>query len=233
MIVVDNNEQLPLRPFVWATVAGVAERRYLATRIASLDTGDYSIAGLENVVTVERKSLPDLWGTLYGEAENDALGAKVTSLDVFRREVQRMEAFKRAWILIEGVEGTFTEPEPTDHDYYMWRHRQWVPRSLVAYARLRYRYARGRGRPPERNVMGVLALLGSFNVDHGAHIAWKGNRDGAALWLGQTLSRIDEQASGGKAARKAVARGDAIPWLGALAAVRRCAHATTDAPKEP
>ncbi len=61
----------------------------MASRVATLKTGDYSIAGLEDKVTVERKSYSDAWGSMTaGRAR-------------FERCVRRMAEMDRAAIVIE------------------------------------------------------------------------------------------------------------------------------------
>jgi ERCC4-type nuclease len=56
----------------------------------TLKTGDYSIQGLEDRVTVERKSVADLWGSM------------TTGRARFERCVRRMAEMDRAAIVIEG-----------------------------------------------------------------------------------------------------------------------------------
>ena len=68
LIVVDSREQCPF-PF--------AHERYGAkTKQGALTVGDYSLAGLEDKVAVERKSLPDLVACL-GRAALDAFAVVV------------------------------------------------------------------------------------------------------------------------------------------------------------
>ncbi|WKZ17749.1 MAG: ERCC4 domain-containing protein [Candidatus Jettenia sp. CY-1] len=77
-IVRDTREQLPLT-FPEAKV-----------KIATLSTGDYSLEHFEDKVTIERKSLPDLLGSLGNDR------------DRFMREIQRMQAFEYAGLVIEA-----------------------------------------------------------------------------------------------------------------------------------
>ena len=56
--IVDTREKLPL------------DLATLKTVNQSLMTGDYSVVGLENIVTVERKSLDDLLGCVAGGPQN-------------------------------------------------------------------------------------------------------------------------------------------------------------------
>lgn len=56
---------------------------------ATLDTGDYSIKGLEKFVRVERKSLPDLVGCIGRDR------------DRFEREMVRIRGFHHKAVLVE------------------------------------------------------------------------------------------------------------------------------------
>lgn len=55
----------------------------------TLKTGDYSIVGLENRITIERKSHADLWGSM------------TTGRTRFERCVKRMATFEYAAIVVE------------------------------------------------------------------------------------------------------------------------------------
>jgi ERCC4-type nuclease len=50
-------------------------------KVGTLSTGDYSIEGLEDEVTIERKSLADAFGTIGGQRKR------------FQRELERMISF--------------------------------------------------------------------------------------------------------------------------------------------
>jgi len=58
-----------------------------------LDVGDYTIAGLESVIMVERKTLGDLWGTL-GRTEN---------YERFLREMERAANHRLKYLVIEAT----------------------------------------------------------------------------------------------------------------------------------
>lgn len=58
--------------------------------IATLATGDYSIEGMETLVALERKSLPDLVGSLLRNRER------------FLRQMERMAPFRHRAIIIEA-----------------------------------------------------------------------------------------------------------------------------------
>lgn len=76
--IIDTREQLPL------------DLSPLATKVGTLVTGDYSVAGLENHVAIERKSLPDLLACCGRER------------DRFDREVQRLLAYPVRVLVIES-----------------------------------------------------------------------------------------------------------------------------------
>jgi len=85
--IVDTREQTPL------------DLSPLKTQTGTLTTGDYSLAGLESVVAIERKSLSDLLGCIGRERER------------FDREVQRLLAYpvralvvETNWLVIERGE---------------------------------------------------------------------------------------------------------------------------------
>ena len=56
----------------------------------TLASGDYSIAGLEHLVAVERKSLPHLLGCVGRER------------DRFKRELHRLQAYRFALVIVEA-----------------------------------------------------------------------------------------------------------------------------------
>jgi len=76
---VDTREQIPLCLDPLRVEAG------------TLTTGDYSIRGLEHVVAVERKSLPDLLGCVGQQRER------------FEKEVQRLLAYPCRALVIEST----------------------------------------------------------------------------------------------------------------------------------
>ena len=77
--IVDTREQLPL------------DLSPLRVEVGTLATGDYSVAGLEHVVAVERKSLSDLLGCVGVERER------------FDREVQRLLAYPVRCLVVEAT----------------------------------------------------------------------------------------------------------------------------------
>ena len=81
-ILVDSREQ---RPFNFEH-----ERYDVQIQPGTLTVGDYSLAGLQDKVAVERKSLPDLLGCLGRERER------------FERELQRGAALDAFAVVVEG-----------------------------------------------------------------------------------------------------------------------------------
>lgn len=79
-IVVDSREQAPF-PFTDYD-AEIAQ--------GTLQAGDYSLVGLEPLVAVERKSLPDLVACLGRER------------DRFERELERLRGFESAAVVVEA-----------------------------------------------------------------------------------------------------------------------------------
>ena len=63
----------------------------LKTQAGTLDTGDYTLAGCENVVRIERKSLEDLLACVGRERER------------FDREIQRLLAFPVRILIVEAT----------------------------------------------------------------------------------------------------------------------------------
>ena len=76
-VIVDTREQTPayLGDFV--------------SEVATLDTGDYSVKGLEQYIRLERKSLPDLIGCIGKER------------DRFQRELVRLRGFQERAVIVE------------------------------------------------------------------------------------------------------------------------------------
>lgn len=79
-----------------------------------LRTGDYSIKGMEDRVTVERKSLADMYGTLGG------------GRDRFELEFERMAEMEYAAVVVEGDWEQIVDPEKDDSIWF----RKMRPRSV-------------------------------------------------------------------------------------------------------
>ena len=87
-IVIDTREQAP-----WTFDTDLVVERFGApfpTEVGTLDTGDYSVRGLEDRVRIERKSLEDFVRSVTADRER------------FWRELERLAAFAVRGVVIEG-----------------------------------------------------------------------------------------------------------------------------------
>ena len=94
-IIIDTREQRPL----FLDEQGVVRNGYTTLALfvrTKLDYGDYSLTGLEGLVSIERKSVSDLRNSLMGEHRR------------FVKELVALGQMKRAWIVVEGSEVDFT-----------------------------------------------------------------------------------------------------------------------------
>ena len=80
-IIVDTREQCPL----------IFER--LESRPGTLQSGDYSVAGLQDLFSIERKTVSDLVGCCMGE-----------NRERFERELQRLRGYRFKRLLVVGSE---------------------------------------------------------------------------------------------------------------------------------
>lgn len=79
-IIVDSREQ---KPYSFDPRLASTERR-------ALPAGDYSVAGLEDQVAVERKSLDDFVSTV------------IHARNRFKRELQKLAGYRAACVVVEG-----------------------------------------------------------------------------------------------------------------------------------
>lgn len=108
-ILIDSREQQPYH-FVPPKYEGVI------TETTTLQTGDYSIAGLADRIAVERKSLNDMAGTLSA------------GRDRFTRELERARGFSLFAIVIEA-----TMQDVANHKYTSKMTPQSLLQSLFAF----------------------------------------------------------------------------------------------------
>lgn len=93
-VAIDTREQTP---FEFAGIVADSKQRNLpvvvATERRTLDAGDYSIVGMEDGVTIERKSVADLFGTIGQSRER------------FVRELERIQdgPYASAHVVVEGT----------------------------------------------------------------------------------------------------------------------------------
>jgi len=84
VVCVDSREQAP---FPFASIDGYD---VIQTVTVGLPTGDYSIRGCENRVSIERKSVSDYYGSIGTDRER------------FEREMARLSKMEFAAVVIEG-----------------------------------------------------------------------------------------------------------------------------------
>jgi DNA excision repair protein ERCC-4 len=82
LLIIDSREQSPLVFTRFESIRG------------TLQTGDYSIAGLEELFAVERKSIDDLVGCCIGD-----------NRERFERELHRLRGFRFKRLLVVGSRG--------------------------------------------------------------------------------------------------------------------------------
>jgi ERCC4-type nuclease len=110
LAVIDTREQLPLA-------------LPLRTITDTLPTGDYSVRGFEDLICVERKSLPDL------------IGCMTSGRSRFERELQRMKAYDARCVVVEaswqqlrnGEYRSRITPEAATHSVVSWIARFAIP----------------------------------------------------------------------------------------------------------
>lgn len=101
-VICDSREQMPYKfekPLVWGV--RLKDRPFrVQTTTAALPSGDYSLAGFESQIAVERKSITDLFGTLGGGRVR------------FHRELERLAAMTFAAVVIEAEWSTILAAPP-------------------------------------------------------------------------------------------------------------------------
>tara|TARA_Y100000310_G_C20451564_1_gene700987 strand:- start:178 stop:711 length:534 start_codon:yes stop_codon:yes gene_type:complete len=110
LAVVDTREQLPLE-------------LPLRSITDTLPTGDYSVLGFEDLICVERKSLPDL------------IGCMTSGRKRFERELQRMKSYDARCVVVEASwqqlrDGEYRSritPEAATHSVVSWISKFAVP----------------------------------------------------------------------------------------------------------
>lgn len=131
--------------------------RNLPSLIGTLQSGDYSIQGLEHLFAIERKSIPDL------------VQSVTTSRARFERELHRLRGFQFARVLIVGDQSDIIEhnyrsqakPKAVLHSVYAFECRYNIPflfcRDAKQAAVLAERWAFWFHREQLKNLEGALA----------------------------------------------------------------------------
>jgi ERCC4-type nuclease len=106
-IVIDSREQKPLDFTRWPDVI---------VETGTLQSGDYSIHGLEERFAIERKSIPDLVASL------------TSGRDRFTRELERLRAYEFRCIIVEG-----TLEQIARHEYRSQTNPESILQTLAAW----------------------------------------------------------------------------------------------------
>lgn len=117
IVAIDTREQ---RPFDFET--GNSEAKIFTIK-ETLKTGDYSVYGFENKISVERKSKADLFGSVTSGRER------------FEREFARLAKFERKCLvceasqasILEGISGSQVDPAAVLRTAISWSGRYGVP----------------------------------------------------------------------------------------------------------
>lgn len=104
-IVLRDTREKPGQGWQWR------KSKYCAGTVArKLDTGDYTLEGLEDYVTIERKGSISEWAKNVTEAR-------------FERELQRMDDMRHAWILLEfNMSDVLNYPVGSGIPKYKWKY---------------------------------------------------------------------------------------------------------------
>lgn len=92
VVIIDTREQLPYK---------LTKIPHILTK---LDHGDYSIKGMESMISIERKSQSDFYGSITNNK-------KYKNRDRFKRELERMQEAEFKGLLIECEEAILMTPE--------------------------------------------------------------------------------------------------------------------------
>ena len=87
VVVIDTREQLP---YTFKNIEVGGKRLNVPTERGTLASGDYSIKGFENLITIERKSVCDFYGSI------------TTGRERLKAEFERMESMQFSAIVVEG-----------------------------------------------------------------------------------------------------------------------------------
>ena len=115
-VAIDTREQFP---FGFTGLKEGAKRSPLVvrTQLMGLKSGDYSIVGHEDQISIERKSLEDLYGTL------------TRGRDRFERELERLQLMKFSAVVVEAS-WTITCLRPPERSQVL---PKTIYRSILAY----------------------------------------------------------------------------------------------------
>ncbi|MFN7873691.1 MAG: ERCC4 domain-containing protein [Pirellula sp.] len=141
-VVIDTREQTP-----W-------DLSPCRVQVAGLDTGDYSVKGLESVVAIERKSLADFVQCCGSERER------------FQRELDRLRGFATSAVVIEA--------SWSDFELGQWRSKltsKQVQASFVSWIAQGHRMILGRDHETAAKIArGILFYSARYRLREAAEI---------------------------------------------------------------
>ena len=128
-----------------------------------LDTGDYSIVGLEDKICIERKGRISELAINLGKDKHR-----------FIREIERMTPFPFKFLILEfSLEDVMDFPDRSD-----------IPEEKWSSIKVTNKY--------------ILKMLIEFQMYHGIHVIFCGNRKNAKLAVNSILKRVNEHYSIGR-----------------------------------
>lgn len=248
-MVQDNNEPDPARhrpeacfvPHVYQHAAKGEPGKYVPAPVkrVSLETGDYTLPGLEWCVALERKTIADLIGTLFSAKQN-SVGESNPEAERFKRELERMRAMPHG-----SLRAVFVEADVDDIERELYKvPKDWRVEFELAANEHRYdgTFAEGAlpcescpafrwpgercylcgDRPPGKLLFDGVAPVSLLHrcdrlaLTYNVSWMWLGSKASAEKWVGRTLQWVWEEARGeGAEFKKAIERGCGPyrPWL--------------------
>jgi ERCC4-type nuclease len=165
IVLIDQREKLP---YTFADIPADADEGggilNIKTAKMHLPTGDISIFGHErDGITLERKSKNDLWRTISNERAR------------FERELQRMQCFRRAFVMVECELSELLEPptwtKPTGEVVKSQYSPKALHRSILAweqrYPNVHWKLLPGRRASEVVSIRVLDRYLTEFAMDYG------------------------------------------------------------------
>lgn len=150
VVVVDTREKAGYTFKEYENCSGMINKK--------LDTGDYSIEGLEHLICIERKaSLEEIVNNLTESTKR------------FDREIERMLSYEHRFIVCEfSLDDIINFPQSS-----------MLPASIKNKIKVTGRF--------------LLKRLMQFQVNHGIHIIFCGNKQNAFYFVASLLKRLSEK----------------------------------------
>ncbi len=184
--------ETPLAPFI---IRG-NERVEIQTERVTLAEGDYSLSGFARWKPIgdDGEWRGETWAVVERKSVTDAISTVVGSTtDALGERSDNRERFADE----------------------LARMRPYAFRTIVIEGTIGD-VQREAANPRRRfNAASVLGSYAAFAPRFGVQVWWAGGRAGAEWYIGALLARMWDEYVGGPAWKKAVERGDTMPWIGA------------------